>query len=161
MHVRFRPAYDAPRLPTVIGADTTGLTIPNKAPSPHTKRTKHRDPSLHLPASAVVLVHDEPVAPLPILVAYHKPFGVHSTIGDPMGRPNLEDALPPRLQKSFHPVGRLDADTTGLLLFSGDGQLTQRLLHPSGGVQRQYVATVEGKGRLFGVCGCEDEGGVE
>lgn len=87
---------------------------------------------------------DEPVAPLPILVAYHKPLGVHSTIGDPMGRPNLEDALPPRLQKSFHPVGRLDADTTGLLLFSGDGQLTQRLLHPSGNVQRQYLATVEG-----------------
>ena len=65
-------------------------------------------------------------------------------MGDPMGRPNLEDALPPRLQKSFHPVGRLDADTTGLLLFSGDGQLTQRLLHPSGNVQRQYLATVEG-----------------
>jgi hypothetical protein len=99
---------------------------------------------VHIPASALLLVHDQPVAPLPILVAFHKPLGMQSTIGDPMGRPNLEDALPPRLQKSFHPVGRLDADTTGLLLFSGDGQLTQRLLHPSSDVQRQYVATVEG-----------------
>jgi len=64
-------------------------------------------------------------------------------MGDPMGRPNLEDVLPPRLAKTFHPVGRLDADTTGLLLFSGDGQLTQRLLHPSSNVQREYLATVD------------------
>lgn len=104
----------------------------------------HRDPSLHVSGSAVMLVEGKEVAPLPILVAYHKPLGVHSTIGDPLGRPNLEDALPSRLQKAFHPVGRLDHDTTGLLLFSGDGQLTQRLLHPSGNVQRQYIATVEG-----------------
>ncbi len=81
--------------------------------------------------------------PLPLLVAYHKPLGMHSTMGDPMGRPNLEDALPPRLAKIFHPVGRLDADTTGLLLFSAEGQLTQRLLHPSSNVQREYLATVE------------------
>lgn len=60
-----------------------------------------------------------------------------------MGRPNLEDVLPPRLAKTFHPVGRLDADTTGLLLFSRDGQLTQRLLHPSSNVQREYLATVD------------------
>ncbi len=104
----------------------------------------HRDPSAHLPASLLLHVNNEAVAPLPVLVAYHKPLGVHSTVGDPMGRPNLEDALPPRLAKAFHPVGRLDADTTGLLLFSGDGQLTQRLLHPSSNVQRQYLATVEG-----------------
>lgn len=67
-------------------------------------------------------------------------------MGDPIGRPNLEDTLPPRLAKLFHPVGRLDADTTGLLLFSIDGQLTQRLLHPSGNVQREYLATVEVEG---------------
>lgn len=43
----------------------------------------------------------------------------------------------------LHPVGRLDAETTGLLLFSRDGQLTQRLLHPRRGVPRRYVAGVE------------------
>jgi 23S rRNA pseudouridine2605 synthase len=56
----------------------------------------------------------------------------------------LEDHLPERYAKCMHPVGRLDADTTGLLLFSLDGLLTQRLLHPSTGVEREYLATVEG-----------------
>ena len=74
-----------------------------------------------------------------------------------MGRPNLEDTLPPRLAKLFHPVGRLDADTTGLLLFSIDGQLTQRLLHPSGNVQREYLATVELEGEGEGGKGTFDE----
>jgi len=78
-------------------------------------------------------------------------------MGDPIGRPNLEDTLPPRLAKLFHPVGRLDADTTGLLLFSIDGQLTQRLLHPSGNVQREYLATVELEGEGEGGKGKFDE----
>jgi 23S rRNA pseudouridine2605 synthase len=44
----------------------------------------------------------------------------------------------------MHPVGRLDYDTTGLILFSLDGQLTQRLLHPRRGIEKEYVATVQG-----------------
>jgi 23S rRNA pseudouridine2605 synthase len=74
-----------------------------------------------------------------------------------MGRPNLEDALPARYAKSFHPVGRLDADTTGLLLFSAEGQLTQRLLHPSSNVQREYLATVESKTEKEGESGEDSE----
>ncbi|KAM3577886.1 hypothetical protein VYU27_000427 [Nannochloropsis oceanica] len=112
-----------------------------------------KDPKFHLPSTALLFVNQEPIRPLPLLVAYNKPLGVHSTMGDPMGRPNLEDTLHPRLAKLFHPVGRLDADTTGLLLFSIDGQLTQRLLHPSGNVQREYLATVE--------LGDEGEGGKD
>eukprot|EP00804_Cyclotella_cryptica_P009625 CCRYP_006315-RA/>CCRYP_006315-RA protein AED:0.31 eAED:0.31 QI:0/0/0/1/0/0/2/0/133 len=45
----------------------------------------------------------------------------------------------------MHPVGRLDYDTTGLILFSADGKLTQRLLHPRRGVEKEYVATVKGQ----------------
>jgi len=80
---------------------------------------------------------------VPLLAAYHKPLGVHSTMGDPWGRLNLEDIVQkyPFL-KSMHPVGRLDADTTGLLLFSSNGQLTQHLLHPSSAVPRVYKAVV-------------------
>ena len=100
---------------------------------------------MHLPSSTIFLIGDDIIKPLPFLLAYHKPLNVHSTMGDPMGRPNLEDVLPARYSKTFHPVGRLDADTTGLLLFSAEGQLTQRLLHPSSNVQREYVAKVEGE----------------
>ena len=48
----------------------------------------------------------------------------------------------------MHPVGRLDADTTGLILFSSDGTLTQRLLHPRHEISKEYVATVEGGDKL-------------
>jgi len=60
-------------------------------------------------------------------------------------RKHLGQVLEPRLIKSgMHPVGRLDYDTTGLILFSLDGKLTQQLLHPRRGVQKEYVATVQG-----------------
>merc|ERR1712023_598559 len=78
--------------------------------------------------------------------AYHKPLGVLSTMGDNWNRPNLE-TLPEKFPvlKNMHPVGRLDADTSGLLLFSSLGDLTQHLLNPNSKVPREYVAIVEGK----------------
>ncbi|KAJ1421700.1 pseudouridine synthase [Ochromonadaceae sp. CCMP2298] len=82
---------------------------------------------------------------VPLLALYNKPVGVHSTMGDPRGRPNLEDLVGEyAFLKSMHPVGRLDADTSGLLLFSSSGQLTQLLLHPSSAVDRVYEAIVAG-----------------
>ena len=81
--------------------------------------------------------------PPPLLAAYHKPLGVVSTMKDNKGRPDLSAVLPQSWQKSLHPVGRLDADTTGLLLFCRDGELTHRLLHPKYVVEREYFATVE------------------
>ena len=63
---------------------------------------------------------------------------------DDQGRPDLSSVLPMEWQGTLHPVGRLDADTTGLLLFSRDGDLTHKLLHPKYGVEREYVAEVEG-----------------
>ena len=81
--------------------------------------------------------------PPPLLAVYHKPLGVVSSMKDDHGRPDLASVLPVSWQKVLHPVGRLDADTTGLLLFSRDGDLTHRLLHPKYTVEREYVAEVE------------------
>mmetsp|Transcript_108197 Transcript_108197/g.191577 ORF Transcript_108197/g.191577 Transcript_108197/m.191577 type:complete len:392 (-) Transcript_108197:242-1417(-) len=81
--------------------------------------------------------------PPPILAAYCKPLGVVSTMLDERGRPDLSAVMPDNWRKFLKPVGRLDADTSGLLLFSRSGDLTQRLLHPKYGVEREYVAEVE------------------
>ena len=78
----------------------------------------------------------------PVLL-WHKPTGVQCTIGDPMGRVSLIDVIPGHVLERYHPVGRLDADTSGLLIFSRFGALTQRLLHPKHGLHRSYRATCE------------------
>jgi 23S rRNA pseudouridine2605 synthase len=68
---------------------------------------------------------------------------VLSTLRDPWGREGLESALPPQFAGRFHAVGRLDKDTSGLLLFSRDGKLTQFLLHPRRQIPRTYRATID------------------
>jgi 23S rRNA pseudouridine2605 synthase len=75
-------------------------------------------------------------------VLLHKPAGVVTTVRDPQGRPTVVELVPdePRVV----PVGRLDADTTGALLLTNDGQLAHRLAHPRYGVEKTYVAEVEG-----------------
>lgn len=71
---------------------------------------------------------------------------MYSTVGDALGRLNLESVYENNpFFKSLHPVGRLDADTSGLLLFSSHGQLTKSLLDPSTSVPRVYEAIVAGK----------------
>ena len=97
-----------------------------------------RQVGLKIEKTAAVVVDDAPVAAPSetLLWCYHKPAGVHSTVSDDRGRPDLSPVLPVRA----HPVGRLDADTSGLLLFSSDGQLTHRLLSPRHGVAKEYVA---------------------
>ncbi|MGQ9649256.1 MAG: pseudouridine synthase [Phycisphaerae bacterium] len=73
----------------------------------------------------------------------HKPQGVHCTNYDPAGRPRAIDLLSGVRERVF-PVGRLDADTTGLLLMTNDGELAQRLTHPRHGIPKTYRAHVNG-----------------
>jgi 23S rRNA pseudouridine2605 synthase len=73
----------------------------------------------------------------------HKPLGVVSTMHDPQGRPSLGDLVADRDGRLFH-VGRLDADTEGLLLLTNDGELAHRLSHPSFAVPKTYLAEVTG-----------------
>ncbi|MFM1950789.1 MAG: hypothetical protein RL418_476 [Actinomycetota bacterium] len=78
-----------------------------------------------------------------IYFAFHKPKGVVSTMADENGRPCLADYFM-GFDRVFN-IGRLDADTTGLLLMTNDGDLANQLAHPSFGVEKLYVAKVRGK----------------
>ena len=78
-----------------------------------------------------------------VYLAFNKPKGVVTTMHDDLGRISLEDYVGNREERLFH-VGRLDADTEGLLLLTNDGDLAHRLQHPSYGVLKTYVATIRG-----------------
>lgn len=78
-----------------------------------------------------------------VYFAFHKPKGVVSTMSDENGRPCLSDYFM-GLDRVYN-VGRLDAETTGLLLMTNDGELANELAHPSFGVEKLYVAKVRGK----------------
>jgi 23S rRNA pseudouridine2605 synthase len=92
-----------------------------------------------------VEVDGVPIAIAPGLVYYllNKPAGVVTTAADTHGRPTVVELVPgePRV----FPVGRLDQDSEGLLLLTNDGELTHRLTHPSFGVEKEYLAEVEGE----------------
>jgi 23S rRNA pseudouridine2605 synthase len=76
-------------------------------------------------------------------LALHKPRGVVTTARDPQGRPDVSRYYPEGVR--VFPVGRLDRDTEGLLLLTNDGELANRLLHPRYGVEREYLAEVDGR----------------
>ena len=83
-----------------------------------------------------------PVAPDLVYYLLNKPAGYVTTASDPQGRPTVLELVPgePRV----FPVGRLDRATEGLLLLTNDGTLAQLLTHPSNGVEKEYVAEVQG-----------------
>jgi 23S rRNA pseudouridine2605 synthase len=78
-----------------------------------------------------------------VYFAFNKPRGVLSAMSDDRGRPTIADYVSQRKERVFH-VGRLDADSEGLLLLTNDGELAHRLSHPSYGVLKTYLAEVPG-----------------
>jgi len=101
------------------------------------------------PARDVVRVDGDrlPTAAGLVHLALHKPRGMHSTMSDPQGRPCVGDLVRDRGDggpAGLHHVGRLDADSEGLLLLTNDGALSHRLMHPSYEVPKRYLVEIEG-----------------
>jgi 23S rRNA pseudouridine2605 synthase len=98
------------------------------------------------PRTAVIRVEGRRLPPISasVYLVLNKPRGVVSTMSDPEGRRCLGDVVAERPERLFH-VGRLDTDTSGLLILTNDGDFAQRLAHPSFEIEKTYVAEVEGQ----------------
>src|SRR5437763_7408943 len=80
-----------------------------------------------------------------VYILLHKPTGYVTTARDPQGRPTVLDLLPPELRRlRVYPVGRLDIDTSGLLLLTNDGEFALRLSHPRYSTEKHYHVLVQG-----------------
>jgi 23S rRNA pseudouridine2605 synthase len=101
-----------------------------------------RDPARDVGEASAVQVDGRPASleRRHVVYAVNKPAGYVSTVSDPQGRPTVVSLVPSR--ERLYPVGRLDADTTGLILLTNDGELAHRLTHPSFEVPRVYRAQV-------------------
>lgn len=100
------------------------------------------------PARDAVSVDGAPVqqSEWRVYILLHKPEGYLSTVTDPQGRPTVLDLLPAELRRlRLYPVGRLDSETSGLLLLTNDGDFTLRLTHPRYALEKHYVALIEGR----------------
>lgn len=99
--------------------------------------------------SSRIVVDGKPVRLRPArrgkVLAYHKPVGRICSRSDPAGRPTVFDDLPRLRDGRWISVGRLDFNTSGLLLFTTDGELANRLTHPSQGLDREYLCRVQGQ----------------
>ncbi len=100
------------------------------------------DPAREVGPTDAVALDGEAVerAPERVVFAVNKPLGVVSTARDPQGRPTVVSLVPTHLR--LYPVGRLDIDTTGLILLTNDGELAHRLTHPRFEVEKSYRAVV-------------------
>lgn len=96
------------------------------------------------PATEQVAIDGKPIPIRPDLVTYllYKPVGVISTADDPQGRRTVVDLVP--AEPRVYPVGRLDADSEGLILLTNDGHLANLVTHPRYGIEKTYLVLVEG-----------------
>lgn len=117
------------------------LTVNGRRPEPGARISG----SERLQLDGRPLVLKPAAAESPQVIAYHKPVGVICSRKDPQGRPTCFDDLPPPDNGRWVSIGRLDINTCGLLLFTNDGELANRLMHPSGELRRHYAVRVLGK----------------
>jgi len=98
------------------------------------------------PRTAVIRVSGKRLPPISpnVYLVLNKPRGVVSTMSDPEGRKSLAELVADRPERLFH-VGRLDTDTSGLIILTNDGDFAHRLAHPSYEVDKTYVAEVDGE----------------
>jgi 23S rRNA pseudouridine2605 synthase len=98
------------------------------------------------PRTALIRVEGKRLPPASphVYLVLNKPRGVVSTMSDPEGRTTLQELVAGRPERLFH-VGRLDTDTSGLILLTNDGDFAHRMAHPSYEVDKTYVAEVEGE----------------
>ncbi|NQZ29653.1 MAG: pseudouridine synthase [Oceanospirillaceae bacterium] len=104
-------------------------------------RVTRRD-AVQLDGRAIELV-SEMDSPRRVMI-YNKPVGEVSTRQDPEGRPTVYDHLPPLKNGRWIAIGRLDINTSGLLIFTTDGELANKMMHPSANIDREYAVRVLG-----------------
>jgi 23S rRNA pseudouridine2605 synthase len=102
---------------------------------------------LALDGEVLSLAHRKYASKTPLVLLYHKPMGEISSKKDPEGRASIFDNLPPleRSKGRWVQIGRLDFQTSGLILFTNDGQLANKLMHPSSQIEREYISKVRGQ----------------
>jgi len=91
------------------------------------------------------IIHFRSARRLPRVMLYHKPEGEIVSSDDPQGRPSVFDKLPQLRSSKWIAIGRLDYNTSGLLVFTTDGELANRLMHPRFEVEREYAVRIIGR----------------